>query len=202
MTTTTPDRPDPEPPDSEPPDPEPPDPAQPEPGSLTALGALLAEQRYGELRRRLEGSGDAPELQRLRGELALRGHGPLSDAILAARQLLAAREEASVAGALVAGAACQVAQAGARSVAQELLARAQRCWPGEARLALAQQMLAAGRYSWPDPTLWRAEGLLTAGDGAAARAALRRLVDSDAEGDPPRRRIPSCTSGPCSCWPR
>ena len=154
------------------------------------MESLLQQRRYHELRRTLdrrltEPLDDAAEVRRLlelRAELAWRGHGPASDAVLVASSCLATLRAGEPIPPLVAHAVRAAARAGATATAQKLLQRALRLRPQAAQLRLAHDQLRSGRHQGQTRDQWEIFGLLQQGQLAAA---IRRLQPL-AEGSGPR----------------
>jgi tetratricopeptide (TPR) repeat protein len=152
---------------------------------LARLDELLCSQRYEELSTELDQLSpefegvpgeDAADLELLRvaGEAARRGHGPLSDAVAASLRLTAAGDDR--APAMTAGAVRAAVGAGARVVAERLLAPALSRWPRHPALALARDQLREGPAEGSTREQWAIARAVEAGEGADAFARLRALA--------------------------
>jgi tetratricopeptide (TPR) repeat protein len=146
------------------------------------LELLLADQRFTELRRRLdtlehEQEDWSPAQQRLRADLAWRGYGPLSDALLASRRLIAEGDPSG--GELVAHTVRRAGKAGARDSALRLVKDAIAAWPDDEGLLLTREQIDS---HWPmgrTREQWEIGKLLEAGETEAAWVRLREAVGQE-----------------------
>ena len=149
---------------------------------------LLEEHRFHRLRHAVdEALAEDPQdedharfLRDLRGELAWRGHGPVSDAVLAAQEALSLPDGEEMPP-MVAHAVQAAARAGATDTARALLSHARDRWPADDLLSFVQEQ--TDQESWRGSTrpLWRAEQLL--GDHRRAEAA-ESLAQLTGEAEP------------------
>jgi tetratricopeptide (TPR) repeat protein len=164
----------------------------PEP-DLAGLERLLSAQRFTELRDRLENMDPTPEqdagggLLRLCGELAWRGHAPLSDVLLAARQLVSAGDPAGPA--MAAHGARAAARAGALTTAWGALRQASERWPEDDALRLATEQIESGTLDGHTRQQWTVERLIAEGDQRAAREQLELLAQHDAPAEERQRTL-------------
>ncbi len=152
---------------------------------------LLEQRRFRELRGALDERMEAPLdvglddgaersfLLGLRGELAWRGHGPASDAVLAALTILDELEQGEQLPPLVARAAQAAARAGAAETAGNLLDRALQARPDDDRLRFVRAQLDSGHLEGHTREQWRVEGLLARGERDEAVERLSRLVEAE-----------------------
>lgn len=150
------------------------------------LQRLLREQRFRELRLalddRLDGLEEGEEarlLLGLRGELAWRGHGPASDAVLAALEVMDVEPGGAEPPPLVVHAVQAAARARAGGAARALLERAMEIWPGDEQLCFVDEQLRSGWLAGQTRPQWRALELLDKGDAARARQRLQEMVEKD-----------------------
>lgn len=138
---------------------------------------LLRQCRWSELTARLDAGEAGPAERRLRGELSCRGRGPITDAVIAARDL--ARRGDPSASEWSAQAARLLCRAGARRTAISLLADAERASPGAEAVALVREQLDSGCLLGDTRDEWEAHRALAAADFEGARARFRAIASNE-----------------------
>ncbi len=159
-------------------------------GGPQELARLLQEQRFHRLRHAVdEALADdeldderARALRDLRGELAWRGHGPVSDAVLAAREALDLPDGEEMPP-MVAHAVRAAGRAGARDTARALLDHALERWPESEGLRFVEEQTDQERWRGRTRPLWQAEQLLAEGRLEEAAGALEQLTGEPTEPD-------------------